>query len=105
VTKYGPIANLVKVPGTQTSAGPPPVYSSNSWVTCTTCHDQHDMLYFNTGAVDGSGNPIIRPTRFFVRGWYNPGNSPTSNNVAQFCRTCHGGESNEMNGQLTIGTN
>jgi hypothetical protein len=93
VTKYGPIANLVKVPGTQ-STTTPGAYSSNSWVTCTTCHDQHDMLYFNAGPAG------IKPTHFFVRGWYNPGNTMTSNSAAQFCRTCHGGESNEMHGQF-----
>ena len=69
--------------------------TSNSWVTCTTCHDQHDMLYFNTAA----GATVIKPTHFFVRGWYDPGNSATSNSAAQFCRSCHGGESNEMHGQ------
>jgi hypothetical protein len=36
-----------------------------------------------------------KPTMFFVRGWYNP---KSGNSAAQFCRTCHGGESNEMHG-------
>jgi hypothetical protein len=94
VTTYGPIANLVLVPGTA-STTTPGTYSSNSWVTCTTCHDQHDMLYFNAGPSIG-----IKPTHFFVRGWYNPGNTTTSNSAAQFCRSCHGGESNEMHGQV-----
>jgi hypothetical protein len=100
VTKYGPIHSLVKVPGTQTGtdSNGNPVYSSNSWVTCTTCHDQHDMSYFNAGPTVGN-----KPTHFFVRGWYDPGNSLTSNSAAQFCRTCHGGESNEMHGQ-TVAT-
>ncbi len=71
--------------------------SSNSWINCTTCHDQHDMLYFNSAS---SGPAVIKPTHFFVRGWYDPGNSPTSNSAAQFCRGCHGGESNEMHGQV-----
>jgi cytochrome c553 len=93
VTQYGPIADLVKVPGTQSSTNPG-TYTSNSWVTCTTCHDQHDMLYFNAGPTIG-----IKPTHFFVRGWYDPGNTMTSNSAAQFCRSCHGGESNEMHGQ------
>jgi hypothetical protein len=92
VTTYGPIAHLVKVAGTH--AGPGGGTATNSWVTCTTCHDQHDMSYFNAGPVG------IKPTHFFVRGWYDPGNSATSNSAAQFCRTCHGGESNEMNGQV-----
>jgi len=109
VTKNGPIANLASpLPGTSgtystTSHGVTTTYTT-AWVTCTTCHDQHDMSYFNTGAVV-AGAAVIKPTHFFVRGWYDPGNSATSNSVAQFCRTCHGGESNEMNGQMTIGTN
>jgi hypothetical protein len=38
---------------------------------------------------------------FFLRGPYNPTNT-ASNTAAQFCRQCHGGESNEMNnGQAT----
>jgi cytochrome c553 len=93
VTKYGPIANLVKTAGTK--AGFSGAISTNSWVTCTTCHDQHDMSYFRA---DASGT--IKPTHFFVRGWYDPGNTTTSNSAAQFCRSCHGGESNEMHGQI-----
>jgi len=101
VTKYGPIGSLVKVPGTAVLAADGVTitgYTSNSWVTCTTCHDQHDMQYF-TAAVSASGVATIRPTHFFVRGWYDPGNTNTSNSAAQFCRTCHGGESNEAHGQ------
>jgi len=94
VTTYGALSALVMVPGTTIPPFPPGAVTSNSWVTCTTCHDQHDMLYFKS---DAAGD--IKPTRFFVRGWYNPGNSPTSNSAAQFCRSCHGGESNEMHGQ------
>jgi hypothetical protein len=86
----GPVNNLVKVPGSTTNGS---TVTSNSWVTCTTCHDQHDMLYFVTST------GTIEPTHFFVRGWYNPGNSTTSNSAAQFCRSCHGGESNEAHGQ------
>jgi cytochrome c553 len=87
VTKYGPVSALVKVKG-----------GTGSWVSCTTCHDQHNMLYFN------DGTSTIKPTRFFVRGWYNPGNTNTSNSAAQFCRSCHGGEANEMHGQTGVPT-
>ena len=61
-------------------------------VNCTTCHDQHSMTAYagTIGNVKG-----VFQTMFFVRGYYNPG-SPTSNSAAQFCRQCHGGESNEM---------
>jgi len=90
----GPIAHLVLVPGS--TPGFAGSVTSNSWVTCTTCHDQHDMSYFNTAA---SGSAVIKPTHFFVHGWYDPGNAATSNSAAQFCRSCHGGESNEAHGQ------
>jgi cytochrome c553 len=94
VTTYGPIKSLVKVASTACTGNATTSCSSNSWVTCTTCHDQHDMSYFNAGPTLG-----IKPTHFFVRGWYDPGNVATSNSAAQFCRTCHGGESNEAHGQ------
>jgi len=100
VTSTGPLSALVKVAGSHSFTIPGTSLTfnyTNSWITCTTCHDQHDMSYFST---DGSGSAAsIKPTHFFVRGWYNPGNSSTSNSVAQFCRSCHGGESNEMHGQ------
>jgi len=64
-------------------------------VTCTTCHDQHSMtVYSNT---KGSFS-----TMFFVRGYYNP--STNGNSVAQFCRNCHGGESNEAHGLMNVPT-
>lgn len=93
VTQYGPIKSLVKVAGLSATGG------SQSWVNCITCHDQHDMSYFNAGPTVG-----IKPTHFFVRGWYDPGNKATSNSAAQFCRTCHGGEANESNGQYSVPT-
>ena len=77
-------------PGETTSASG--ATKINSWVTCTTCHDQHSMTDFTIGTTHYQ-------TRFFVRGWYNPGNSNSSNSAAQFCRTCHGGEANEMHGK------
>jgi len=101
-TGSGPIANLVTVAGTVVTGSNPPTYTSNSWVTCTTCHDQHDMTYFSASVYSSSTSSfstVVKPTHFFVRGWYDPGNSTTSNSAAQFCRTCHGGESNEMHGQ------
>jgi hypothetical protein len=69
-------------------------------VTCTTCHDQHVMnIYSGTiGGVKGNW-----PTSFFVKGFYNPGNT-ASNSAAQFCRQCHGGEANEMHGRMNVPT-
>jgi len=69
-------------------------YTTNG-VTCTTCHNQHSMtVYTNT---TGS-----YPTMFFIKGEYMP--STGGNSVAQFCRNCHGGESNEMSGLDTVPT-
>jgi cytochrome c553 len=87
-------------------------------VVCTTCHNQHLMnvvsvtnapFTYSTGTVAVSGTPTGLPTgtyatMFFVRGPYNPADgNPLTNQTAQFCRQCHGGESNEMNGS-TAGT-
>jgi|SRR5271157_494230 len=63
-------------------------------VTCTSCHNQHSMTVYQnkTGTY---------PTMFFIKGEYAP--STGGNSVAQFCRNCHGGESNEIVG-LTVPT-
>ena len=87
----GPLNHLVKVPGSTVNGT---TVTSKSWITCTTCHDQHDMPYFSTP------NGAVKPTRFFVRGWYNPGSSATSNSAAQFCRSCHADKSNEAKGRM-----
>jgi hypothetical protein len=87
----GPLNHLVKVPGSTVNGI---TVTSRSWITCTTCHDQHDMPYFSTP------NGAVKPTRFFVRGWYNPGSSATSNSAAQFCRSCHANKSNEAKGRM-----
>ena len=87
VLDYGFTVSLVKYPGGADKNG----------VSCTTCHDQHSMTAYN-GTIAGTKGTY--QTMFFVRGYYNPGN-PASNSAAQFCRNCHGGESNEMhNGNI-----
>lgn len=69
-------------------------------VTCTSCHDQHSQSIYN-GTIGGvTGNFA---TMFFLRGYYQPATG--GNNAAQFCRQCHGGESNEMHGQMSVKTN
>jgi len=78
----------------------PGTYNSQPVVMCTTCHNQHlmNVVKVTTGSKSGlpSGNYA---TMFFIRAPYNPGDAnPLSNQTAQFCRQCHGGESNEMNG-------
>jgi len=74
-------------------------------VTCTTCHNQHLMNVVSITASTQSGLPAGNySTMFFLRGPYNPGSTTTgANTTAQFCRQCHGGEANEMNGS-TAGT-
>jgi hypothetical protein len=79
-----------------------PVVANVPVVTCTSCHDQHSELVFADG-----GSPTVAPTAFyqtafFLRGYYNP--TTGGNNAAQFCRQCHGGESNEMHGQMNVPT-
>ncbi len=64
-------------------------------VTCTTCHDQHSMTRY-------SNNNGFFNTMFFIRGWYTP--QTNGNSVAQFCRNCHGGESNEAHGLMNVPT-
>ncbi len=91
-------------------------YNGNPVVVCTTCHNQHVMNVVNvhtstTSSAAGSavGGQTGLPsgtyaTMFFLRGPYNPNDAnQNTNQTAQFCRQCHGGESNEMNGS-TAGT-
>ena len=96
----------------------PGAYNNQPVVLCTTCHNQHLMNVVKvtngvtlsgsgaTGTVTGnSGLPSgTYQTMFFIRAPYNPGSTTVgSNQTAQFCRQCHGGEANEMNGS-TAGT-
>jgi hypothetical protein len=82
-------------------------YNNTAVVTCTSCHNQHLMNIVNVtnGAKSGlpSGN---YQTMFFVRAPYNGANSSNvaSNQNAQFCRECHGGEANESNAGAAIPT-
>ncbi|WP_348261975.1 hypothetical protein P8935_19500 [Telmatobacter sp. DSM 110680] len=97
----------------------PGTYNSQPIVLCTTCHNQHLMNVVSvtqgvtftgsgaTGTVTGkSGLPTgTYATMFFIRAPYNPASGVAgSNQTAQFCRQCHGGESNEMNGSTAVTT-
>jgi len=80
-------------------------YNSTAVVTCTSCHNQHSMNVVNVQDTNTKGTVIsgLTPgnykTMFFIRAPYNPNTTTAnSNQDAQFCRQCHGGESNEMNG-------
>ncbi len=91
----------------------PQVINNQPTVMCTTCHNQHLMNVVSVTGVPGtytggtvavasgaSGLPAGNyATMFFIRAPYNSANQNAgSNQTAQFCRQCHGGESNEMNG-------
>jgi len=81
-------------------------YNNTAVVTCTSCHNQHlmNVVKVTNGATSGlpSGNYA---TMFFIRAPYNPASGTAkSNQTAQFCRQCHGGESNEMNGGTAVTT-
>jgi len=80
-------------------------YNGTPIVTCTTCHNQHLMNVVKIGPSTQSGmGQGTYQTMFFLRGPYNPSSTTAgSNATAQFCRQCHGGESNEMAGS-TAGT-
>jgi hypothetical protein len=85
-------------------------YNNTAVVTCTSCHNQHLMNVVNVQdtvfGVKKSGLPQGNyATMFFVIGPYNPASGTAgSNQTAQFCRQCHGGEANESNGSYTIPT-
>ncbi len=80
-------------------------YNAQPTVMCTSCHNQHLMNVVKVKA-SNSGQPAGNyATMFFVRGPYNPASGTSgSNQTAQFCRSCHGGEANEMNGGDNIQT-
>jgi cytochrome c553 len=94
-------------------------YNNTAVVTCTSCHNQHLMNVVSVSnctpsapgvtpvvsCLNKSGLPTGKyATMFFIRAPYNPMDvNPLNNQTAQFCRQCHGGESNEMNGG-TAGT-
>ena len=79
----------------------PAKQNNNPTVTCTTCHDQHSMnVWKSNGHATGTGH--YYQTSFFVRGPYQP--QTGGNNAAQFCRSCHGGEANEMHNSYNVPT-
>ena len=81
-------------------------YNNTAVVTCTSCHNQHLMNVVSVTNGKNSGLPTGNyATMFFVIGPYNPASGTAkSNQTAQFCRECHGGEANESNGSYSIPT-
>lgn len=65
-----------------------------AYVECSTCHNPHAV---NRARYQINGVTVMKPTRFFLRGWYEPDN-PASNSLLQFCRSCHYQQSNEYVG-------
>jgi len=84
----------------------PGTYNSQPVVVCTTCHNQHLMNVVSVTSTSKSGLPAgTYATMFFLRGPYNPASGTAgSNQTAQFCRQCHGGEANESNGGTAVTT-
>jgi formate-dependent nitrite reductase cytochrome c552 subunit len=84
----------------------PGTYNSQPVVLCTTCHNQHLMNVVSVTNGKNTGLPSGGyATMFFIRAPYNPASGTAgSNQTAQFCRQCHGGESNEMNGGTAVTT-
>jgi cytochrome c553 len=81
-------------------------YNNTPTVQCTTCHNQHLMNVVKVTTGSNSGLPSgYYATMFFIRAPYNPASTTAgSNQTAQFCRQCHGGEGNESNGSYAIPT-
>jgi len=80
-------------------------YNNTAVVTCTSCHNQHVMNTVSVTASKSGLPPNYYATMFFIRAPYNPASGTAgSNQTAQFCRQCHGGEANESNGQGQLGT-
>ncbi len=84
----------------------PKAYNNAPTVMCTTCHNQHLMNVVTVTNGTKSGLPGGNyATMFFIRAPYNPASTTAnSNQTAQFCRQCHGGESNEMAGGTAVTT-
>lgn len=84
----------------------PKAYNNQPTVMCTTCHNQHLMNVVKVTNGKNTGLPSgTYATMFFIRAPYNPASATVgSNQTAQFCRQCHGGESNEMNGSTAVTT-
>jgi cytochrome c551/c552 len=68
--------------------------TGSAYVECSTCHNPHSM---NWARYSISGVASVKPSRMFVRGWYDSANT-ASNSATQFCRSCHYSKSNEYAG-------
>jgi len=89
----------------------------NSYLTCTTCHNQHNQNVFQANAAHGgiSGCPTGAPCKsiatvakiFYIGNAYNPAApyDPTHEpSTMRFCQQCHFSMSSEAYGATNIGT-
>jgi hypothetical protein len=78
--------------------------NNKAMVECSTCHNPHSMNWakyktvattgYAGGGTGSAAVTLIKPSRFFIRGWYDGANT-ASNSATQFCRSCHYSKSNE----------
>jgi len=81
----------------------------DNFVTCTTCHNQHNMAVYGGGQRNESVPTGVTKVRtiFFVNGGYNPGApyDPTHEpSTMRFCQQCHFSFSSEYYGATNVGT-
>jgi hypothetical protein len=58
----------------------------HAMVECSTCHNPHSLQYAQGKFANVSNS--VKPTRSFVRSWYDPGDRSTDTR-SRFCRSCH----------------
>ncbi|HKN72663.1 MAG TPA: hypothetical protein VJX30_16640 [Terriglobales bacterium] len=97
----GALGSLVVVSGSTNFA--------QNFVTCTTCHNQHNMAVYGGGQRNESTPAGVTQVRtiFFVNGGYNPGApyDPTHEpSTMRFCQQCHFSFSSEYFGATNVGT-
>jgi hypothetical protein len=81
----------------------------DNYVTCTTCHNQHNMAVYGGGQRNETVPAGVTQVRtiFFVNGGYNPGApyDPTHEpSTMRFCQQCHFSFSSEYFGATNVGT-
>jgi len=106
VTNYGYPALAGSSHGLGVAANPAATVgdATKLFITCTTCHNQHNMYVYIEPGVQTTAKIYNGryPTYFFINSPYNP-NQPAltpqqAPSTTQFCRQCHNGESNEAAG-------
>ncbi len=111
VPASSPFGNFIATyyPGALMSTANAGTGFGNSFVTCTTCHNQHNMAVYGGGQRNETvpaGVVQVR-TIFFVNGGYNPGapyDSTHEPSTMRFCQQCHFSFSSEYFGATNVGT-